>query len=140
LENFFLKQEYIGTWSRIGMGAIVISLCMSAIIIGFLLQTIRPSKHYLTKISGLPSLESPNIIWPDMKKDEPTKDRFMKKINNWQESDFEQDLKASVFVGHCLAYRKYKTYRLALWLAKIQIPVIFLIFLSFFVSELMSNK
>jgi len=100
----------------------------TAVVVGFLLQVIRPTKHFLSRDSGMPPLESSEILWPKMDVP-PTVANFKKRVDEWNIGDMEKDLRVAVFANHYMVFKKYKSYRSALWLAKIQLIVIFALLL-----------
>jgi len=121
---------------------LLVSFLISFIIIGKLLWVVRPTRKFFWKKDPSPNSppnkeKIPSIFWPNMSvSEEPTKDAFKKswdRIKNSNDS-FEEDLCETIFTLHKLIFRKYKHYRCAIWLAKMQALI-----LGIFFVILMSN-
>jgi hypothetical protein len=93
---------------------------LSVVVVALLLQVIRPAKRYLCSGTGMEPLDAAGIMWPKPGKD-PSPHDFQDAIANLQGADYEKDLRATVFAGQCMVYRKYNAYRPALVFAKLDL-------------------
>ncbi len=128
--TFVIEKLYLPCYDLriISFVCLLIIGSLTAIVVGFLLQVIRPTKNFFSADSGMPELESPKIIWPSMKC-KPTISGLMSKFDNYQVGDIEKDLRAAVFACQYMVFRKYWFYRCALRVAKIQLVATFVLLL-----------
>jgi hypothetical protein len=125
VEKLFLTCDELKVVSYVALTIIGI---LTAFVVGFLLQAIRPTKHFFSLESGMPKIESSEIIWPNMRQ-VPTVEDFVRRLTLLQDDDIEKDLRAAVFAGHFMVFKKYRYYRSALRLAKFQLIVTFTLLL-----------
>jgi len=123
VEKLYLPCDDLKIISYIFLGLIGL---FTAVVIGFLLQTIRPTKNFFSGVSGMEELESPGIIWPNMRC-QPMLANFTAKLDSWQASDIEKDLRVTVFACQYLTFNKYRFYRTALRLAKFHLVITFVL-------------
>jgi hypothetical protein len=119
IEKLYLPYNDLKIISYISLGIIGL---FTAIVIGFLLQVIRPTKCFFGIDSGMPRLDSSEIYWPNMNS-QPEPSDLSVKFDKWSPYKYETDLRAAVFACQFLIYKKYGFYRKALLFAKIQLVV-----------------
>lgn len=118
-KNPFKEQIY---WAAYVL--LVLTAISAGAIILALLWTIRPTDCLMGKKITLEDINQHHLIWPDK---EPQRVEFEKKAATLEDKIAEEDLTDSVFKRHQLLRRKYSRYTFAIWLAKIQMCITFLI-------------
>lgn len=97
---------------------------LAGAVILVLLWTIRPTDCPLGKKITLEGLSPHHLMWPSKN---PQRTDFANKAATINEKIAEEDLTDGIFRRHQLLRRKYSRYEFAIWLAKIQVCIIFLI-------------
>ncbi|MEW6601825.1 MAG: hypothetical protein AB1499_12710 [Nitrospirota bacterium] len=95
---------------------------LTTIIIGYLLQTLRPSTNYLSHRAGIIYYsEDDRLMWPTKRSFD--KERFKQMTENLNDKNIMDELNSSLFVAHQLVTKKYSAYRTAVLLTKYQLII-----------------
>lgn len=103
---------------------LIFTALFSGTVILLLLWTIRPTDRFFSINVTLEHLQSPDLIWPGA---DITKEKFLASFENITDEKAESELKSKIFDRHQILNRKYKPYKIALFLVKIQLSITFLI-------------
>lgn len=129
LGEYFLSPG--GTSLRVGTTAFLVgNFAFIVAIVGLLLQTVRPSRRYLSLFTGVDTLETANVMWPG--NDVPTDSVFTARMAQLDSDTIHRELVGTIYVLQQLVDR---TYRWAVRLMKLQILLVPLGFLLLIVVK-----
>ena len=123
--TFIVNQVFSPSFelNLLGYSVIALGVAFSCIIMLFLLNTIRPSKCFFNLGTNLLWKESEGILWPGMKRF-IREEEFSTKVDSLNEKLLASDFEAMAYNLYMLIFEKYKYYRIAVWLIKIQVTIV----------------
>ena len=128
IEKIFLANKIFINESYILLAA---NALLSALTICLLLQTIRPSNFFVGIFTKKSSSNIKSIIWPN--KLQYNFSQFQNQISQINENDIISEYYLTLNAVQNLVFRKYKPYRFAVALMKVQV---FLVFIAIIVLSL----
>jgi len=133
VEKLFLSHGILLIPSYI---LVIVTAVFAVIIIGFLLQTIRPSRRYLCLYASLVELDGKKgIIWGRSKAILDDKE-FLQRVSELSDDEIELEYKSTLFAVQQLVDRKYASYRREVLTAKLEMLVLFTSLIGLIVARI----
>lgn len=101
---------------------LVVNFAFVVGVVALLLQTVRPSETYLSRYTGIDTVDTAGVMWPAG--DGPAPEAFVDRVASLDPDDVERELAGTVYALQQLVDRTYAFYRWAVLLMKVQIIVV----------------
>jgi hypothetical protein len=122
VDKLFLSRDVLVIPSYVLM---IVTAVFAVVIMGFLLQTIRPVKWFLSLYAGIRKLDGNKGIMWGLSKSLLDDEEFPKKMLELSDDEIELEYVSTLFAVRQLVVRKYTAYRHAVQIAKVGLLFVF---------------